>query len=219
MENLKEGLPKRCNFHRTVTYTPTSPIETDYDDGNSSGSDNGFTKNKKSDPKDLLIDFDDLSGKTALPQCVFLVISLIIFSNFLLSLFLNQMDLVLNRPVCSTALLNRSQSFTELYRSMCCHTAEMCCENGLHTNTFILAVNLIDRALYALMSSKKIKFRLLSCTCLLLACKVEEIYVRLYVGVCVYVLFSIIVQCSPSTHSVIHFFTHSLIHNPSDHLT
>ena len=65
MENLKEGLPKRCNFHRTVTYTPTSPIETDYDDGNSSGSDNGFTKNKKSDPKDLLIDFDDLSGKTA----------------------------------------------------------------------------------------------------------------------------------------------------------
>lgn len=159
------------------------------------------------------------SSERYLPQCVFLVISLIIFSNFLLSLFLNQMDLVLNRPVCSTALLNRSQSFTELYRSMCCHTAEMCCENGLHTNTFILAVNLIDRALYALMSSKKIKFRLLSCTCLLLACKVEEIYVRLYVGVCVYVLFSIIVQCSPSTHSVIHFFTHSLIHNPSDHLT
>lgn len=55
-------------------------------------------------------------------------------------------------------------------------TAEMCVENGLNTNTFMLAVNLIDRALYALMNSKKIKFRLLSCTCLLLACKMEEIY-------------------------------------------
>jgi hypothetical protein len=92
-----------------------------------------------------------------------------------------EMEVVLKTPVCSQAILSGTQTFYQLYQLMCSHTTEMCFENGLHTNTLMLTVSLVDRALHALMPKKKIRFRLLGCTCLLLACKIEETYVRLSV--------------------------------------
>ena len=70
------------------------------------------------------------------------------------------------------------QRFAQYYDTLCTETAELAFHFHISTDTVILTMSTIDRVVIFLLDKlKRIKVRLLSCTCLLLACKMTEIYV------------------------------------------
>ena len=69
--------------------------------------------------------------------------------------------------------------FSQFYMNLCAQTAELAYHFKVGSSTYLLTMNLLDRAVSNIANNKKLRLRLLSCTCLLIACKISEIYVSL----------------------------------------
>ena len=65
------------------------------------------------------------------------------------------------------------------YEIFCSYVTTFCTDEGLQMNTYALTMQLISIALERIPSEIKNKFEIVCCACLFIACKLEEVYVKI----------------------------------------
>lgn len=86
--------------------------------------------------------------------------------------FRQEVPLILNTPVFGTLQVDIGRT---LHGRVCNLISEICVEENIPHNTMILSLHLLDQSM-ASRPFKRPQLAVLACTCLFMACKVEEIF-------------------------------------------